>query len=652
MWRFFLGVFWLSVLVTLAVISLPKYEVVERLESSATGTIETEGISRLWFSPSGEMVGLGGNESQVIVRVWSGGTSNLIRERTVSLPAARDAKPIFAVSSDAAKVAWITPAGVHVESLISPTPQSSDALGSGRKIAISALAFTGLGQLTALYGDGELEIWDFAGKRVIASKHIEIAKPVSMLANGQYIAAYSSTSGDGVVFDTGTGDKLSLIEYKKYPRDSLSFTLSPDARLAVGTRETLEAEGHSLAAPGPVRTLAYYDRNRILVGGDFSGIYVLGPGQDPQQVAAASSGTTLLAAAGSKLVFGNSRSLALASDRLVRNRVYKGLSRPSPLIMLALFVLISPVAIYLCLVWFRNLLKKASQPPEKPASGRPEEGPIPSALVEACQNGDCVLWAGSGLGAQAGLPAWSAFLRELLQWAAKSEPALAELSGGMTGATADRIAAAFENREQALQAYLRQRFRVGSELPQAHQLIKQIDFPVLISTNLDNLIERTYPQSGGRVYTAAKCGDLTHAAKHRDFVLLKPFGDPDEPETIRLGPSQCADAIHNNPSITEFLEQVFENRVFLFLGASLEGIESDLEMMAPQAAVARKHYALVPTIGEGWMTTAGRLRQRYRIESLTYSPSTDQHPEVVEFLAKLIEMIQQRSYTQEQVAGE
>src|SRR5258708_7848154 len=197
-----------------------------------------------------------------------------------------------------------------------------------------------------------------------------------MLANGQYIAAYSSASGDAVVFDTGTGDKLSLIEYKKYPQDSLSFTLSPDARFAVGTRETLEAEGHSLAAPGPVRTLAYYDRNRILVGGDFSGIYVLGPGQDPQQVAAANPGSTLLAAAGSKLVFGNSRLLALASPRLVRNRVYKGMSRPSPWTMIAMFALITPVAIYFLYGTLGFLLKKLSkQPAPEKHEPKPEEGP-------------------------------------------------------------------------------------------------------------------------------------------------------------------------------------------------------------------------------------------------------------------------------------
>src|SRR5260370_24716790 len=105
----------------------------------------------------------------------------------------------------------------------------------------------------------------------------------------------------------------------------------------------------------------------------------------------------LVAACGSKLVFGNSRWLALASNHLLRNRVYKGLSRPSPWIMLALAVLISPVAIYLFFVWFRQLLKKTSQPPEKPAPAKPEQGPIPAALVGACQNRDCVFSAGSGL---------------------------------------------------------------------------------------------------------------------------------------------------------------------------------------------------------------------------------------------------------------
>src|SRR5207248_370278 len=110
------------------------------------------------------------------------------------------------------------------------------------------------------------------------------------------------------------------------------------------------------------------------------------------------------------------------------------------------------------------------------------------------------------LAAQAGLPTWTAFLHELINWAARGHlapvevtaAALSELTDGKAGSAADRVAGAFENREQPLHAYLRQRFRVNLELPEAHRLIKEIDFPALISTNLDNLLERTFPQSGGR----------------------------------------------------------------------------------------------------------------------------------------------------------
>src|SRR5258706_5469479 len=157
--RFLVVVCWLIISATVAFIFLSKYEVTERLEARVTGNIETQNISRLWFSPSGELIGLGGNDSQPIVRVWSGGSNQLIRERVVSLPAAKGAsKPIFAVSADASKAAWISPAGLQVQSLLKPPPDSPDTFELQRKVAISALVFTGPGQLAALYRDGELEI--------------------------------------------------------------------------------------------------------------------------------------------------------------------------------------------------------------------------------------------------------------------------------------------------------------------------------------------------------------------------------------------------------------------------------------------------------------------------------------------------------------
>jgi hypothetical protein len=334
------------------------------------------------------------------------------------------------------------------------------------------------------------------------------------------------------------------------------------------------------------------------------------------------------------------------------------MSSPSRWLLIALFGLLSTVAVYFSYgtlrAYFRKLFKL--DPPEEHAPKPLEEGPIPNALVEACLNGDCVLWAGSGLSAQAGLPTWTVFLRELVKWASEENrapagvtgPALVQLSEGQSGAAADRIAAAFVTRETDLHAYLRQRFRVNSELSEAHRLVKEIDFPALITTNLDFLLDRTFPHSGGRVYTASQCEDLARAAARRDFFLLKLFGDLDEPHTIRIGPAQCAEVIKNNAAVSELIGDLFQTRVLLFIGASLEGLERDLPNLSlPTVAPgARKHYALVPTAGDGWEEKAERLRQRYAIEPLTYSP-TAKHAEVVEFLAKLIELIREKTNTQE-----
>src|SRR5213594_4051383 len=105
--RLVLIVLWFTVVGILCVIVLSKYDIAERLQVRPLETIQTESLSGLWFSPRGELVGVGQNGSQLSVRVWSGSAGKLIRERTVRLPAAKNApNPAYTVSGDASKVAW------------------------------------------------------------------------------------------------------------------------------------------------------------------------------------------------------------------------------------------------------------------------------------------------------------------------------------------------------------------------------------------------------------------------------------------------------------------------------------------------------------------------------------------------------------------
>lgn len=61
----------------------------------------------------------------------------------------------------------------------------------------------------------------------------------------------------------------------------------------------------------------------------------------------------------------------------------------------------------------RKVSKRAvSQRPPVPESSTPV--PVPTELVQAVVNRNCVLYAGAGLSARAGLPTWFPFVKGLL----------------------------------------------------------------------------------------------------------------------------------------------------------------------------------------------------------------------------------------------
>jgi WD40 repeat protein len=342
---------WISLFVALAFFAMPRYEVSERLQAKALGNIETADISRLWFSPAGELVGIGKTGSRISIHVWASRNGAQLRERTLELPSTKGMPdPVYAVSGDASKLAWIAGAGVQVEDSFPASQTNATNHPFRRPVPVASLALTGSGRLATLYRDGELQLWNLSTDTVTASKALGITEPGPLLSNGVYLAASSLASRDVFVLDTGTGDKLSVLEYTKYPPEMLWATLSPLARLASATPDKLYMEGQSIPAPGPIQALAYCDRNRVLAAGDFPGIFFLSRASGPLQAVVSNPGTTVLAANESLLAFGTSRKISLYSHRMVQLREYIGLGMPTPWLILAVLGLISPVAIPLAIV--------------------------------------------------------------------------------------------------------------------------------------------------------------------------------------------------------------------------------------------------------------------------------------------------------------
>src|SRR5207244_8365938 len=106
----------------------------------------------------------------------------------------------------------------------------------------------------------------------------------------------------------------------------------------------------------------------------------------------------------------------------------------------------------------------------------------PDGLIQACLAGDCVLYAGAGLSAQAGYPTWQPFVEDLLKWSREkrtpplaagfAESLQAALRSGQVDPVADSLVSAI-GRDQVMQR-LTDTFAGERRLPEAHRLLKRI----------------------------------------------------------------------------------------------------------------------------------------------------------------------------------
>jgi hypothetical protein len=273
---------------------------------------------------------------------------------------------------------------------------------------------------------------------------------------------------------------------------------------------------------------------------------------------------------------------------------------------------------------------------------------LPDDLVNACKAGECVLYAGSGLSAQAGLQTYLPMVSELLGWAMDNgfvDPSFAQslqeaLQQGDTDLVADSIVSVLGNdRRDALASYLKDTFlHRPPSLPEAHALLREIPFGAVLSTNFDDLLEWTFEQVDQTVqpYTPLDAERLLAALTKRDFFLLKLYGTLELPETVLIAPAQYQEVVAGNLGFSRFMESLFHSRTLLFLGASLEGILAYLQGLKFGQISSRPHYALVDVTGSAWKAKADLLKRRYGIEVLPYTASPG-FPEFTGFIARLRE---------------
>jgi hypothetical protein len=260
--------------------------------------------------------------------------------------------------------------------------------------------------------------------------------------------------------------------------------------------------------------------------------------------------------------------------------------------------------------------------------------PIPHELVEAIAKGDAVLFIGAGLSAGVGLPGWSALLTPL---ADEIELPLNRRGDLLL------VAQYCQNklgRQRLIESILTATDTTGKEITSNHRRLVKLGGKAWITTNYDDLLERTLREAG--VSPRVVVQDTSLSFTGGDAVtLLKVHGDRSQPESIVITKADYETIALRQPLLQGKLKTLLAEKTFLFLGYSLGDPDFSLalaEVGQHLGEYRRMAYAVLFDADE---FTVGELdRQHIKALALTTDGQPIHSQLLGEFLDELIPQVQ------------
>jgi hypothetical protein len=187
-------------------------------------------------------------------------------------------------------------------------------------------------------------------------------------------------------------------------------------------------------------------------------------------------------------------------------------------------------------------------------------------LVEAVRARRCILFAGAGLSMAVGLPSWSQLIEHM-----RRELDLAE---DVTDAGYQTLAEYYRLEKGsigALRSWMDRSWSVSEAKvakSRIHQLIVQLDFPILYTTNYDNNLEVAYRLAERGFAKIVNARDLTRA-EDGCTQIVKFHGDFEEDSSLVLAETDYFDRLNfESPLDVKFRADAL-GRTILFIGYSM-----------------------------------------------------------------------------------
>jgi hypothetical protein len=222
----------------------------------------------------------------------------------------------------------------------------------------------------------------------------------------------------------------------------------------------------------------------------------------------------------------------------------------------------------------------------------------PRGLVEALDLGEVVLFGGSGLSAQAGLPTWTHLIDAMLLTLAEAEPGGDWQRLRREVVRGDPTLAAELLRNRLTQPQLRDlvetlRGEEPRQLPPVLRAVGQLPLAGALTFNYDALLERALASRKPRVLLPDDSDLLPRLLRDARPFVLKLHGDLRSEEVLFVA-DDFKRSLRERPVLARSLSGLLETRTLLFLGASVRAIDQFFDAVDPWSRPQREHFALVP----------------------------------------------------------
>ena len=197
---------------------------------------------------------------------------------------------------------------------------------------------------------------------------------------------------------------------------------------------------------------------------------------------------------------------------------------------------------------------------------------ISHELIEEIKNGQVILFAGAGLSANLGIPTWSALIDYMAQDLGYDKDEFKKMGNYL------ELAEFYELTKGTigpLRSWMDNNFHgehIDIKESRPHQLITELNFPIIYTTNYDRWIERAFDAFGKKYQKIKNIYDFTQI-KQDIPQIIKYHGDFDDDSSIVLTETSYFKRLSLDTPLDMRLRSDTLGKSLLFVGYSLNDID-------------------------------------------------------------------------------